>query len=63
MSVGFAAGGLAAIIYGIVQNRNVSDNINKGDFKKTVDAENKRNIGYAVGSSLLASGLIVFLVF
>jgi hypothetical protein len=58
----FAAGGLA-ILYGFVQDRNVSDYVKKREGKKAVDAESSRNMGYGIGLALLAGGAIIYIAF
>jgi hypothetical protein len=63
ISIGLAAAGLGAVIYGIVQNGNVSSAVGRRDGKAAVDAESNRNIGYGVGAGLLASGLTVYIAF
>jgi hypothetical protein len=61
--VGLIASGLGTLIYGISQNSKVNDFVNKRDGENAVKAERNRNIGYGVGTALLAGGLIVFVVF
>ena len=63
MSVSLMSGGLGTIIYGITQNGEVARYVDNRNGKAAVSAEKNRNIGYGVGAGLLASGLIVFLVF
>jgi hypothetical protein len=63
MSAGLIAGGLGAVIYGVVQNSEVSSSVSDRNGKKAVDAEKSRNIGYGVGAGLLAGGLGVVIFF
>jgi hypothetical protein len=63
MSASLAAGGLGTIIYGITQNGEVARQVDNKNGKAAVAAEKNRNISYGVGAGLLASGLVVFLVF
>jgi hypothetical protein len=58
----FAAGSLA-ILYGFVQDRNVSNYVKKKEGKKAVDAESSRNMGYGIGAALLAGGAIIYIAF
>jgi len=62
-SISLAAGGLGTLIYGIIQNGEVSRNVDRGNGKAAVDAESRRNMSYGIGAGLLAGGLVVFLVF
>jgi len=62
-SISLATMGLAAIIYGITQNNEVSNSVDRRDGKAAVDAESRRNMSYGIGAGLLAGGLIVYLVF
>jgi hypothetical protein len=63
MSISLAAGGLAAIVYGVMQNDNVSSYVDSKRGKAAVDAEKSRNMSYGIGAALLAGGLIIYLVF
>jgi len=62
-AIGLAVGGLGTIIYGLVQNSEVSSSVKKKDGKAAVDAESRRNMSYGIGAGLLAGGLIVYFVF
>jgi oligoendopeptidase F len=71
LGIGLAVAGIGAGVYGILQN-NEYDNLyndyqNTANFgKKWKDVENakgRRNIGYIIGSALLASGVTVYFVF
>jgi hypothetical protein len=61
--IGLMAGGLGTLIYGIVQNNEVVDSVNKRDGKAAIDARSSRNISYGIGLCLLAGGLTVYIVF
>jgi hypothetical protein len=63
MSVGLIAGGLSAVVYGLMQNSEVSNSVSDRNGKKAVEAEESRNIGYGVGAALLAGGLGVVIFF
>ncbi|MDR2581153.1 MAG: hypothetical protein LBC85_09205 [Fibromonadaceae bacterium] len=63
VSVGLVAAGLGAIGYGIKQNNDVSHSVDKRNGEKAVRAERNRNIGYAVGAAMLASGVTVYIAF
>ena len=63
MSASLAAGGLGTIIYGITQNGEVARQVDNKNGKAAVEAERSRNMSYGIGAGLLASSLIVFLVF
>jgi len=63
MSVSLVTGGLAAIIYGITQNGEVSRYVDDKNAKAAVNAERNRNIGYGVGATLFAGGFIFYLAF
>jgi len=58
-----ATGGLAMIIYGIVQDGEVARSVKNREAKAAVDAESRRNIGYGIGTALLAGGLVVYIAF
>jgi len=74
IGIGLAAAGIGVGIYGIVQGSK-SDKLYKeyqkiaddsgasAKWKKVKDAEFGRNMGYAIGSALLASGIIVYFAF
>jgi len=62
-AISLAVGGLGTIIYGLVQNSEVSRNVKDKDGKAAVDAESRRNVSYGIGAGLLAGGLTVYLVF
>jgi hypothetical protein len=57
------AGGLGAMIYGFMQDGEVSDSIKKRDGKAAVDAESSRNTSYGIGAALLAGGLGIVVFF
>jgi len=72
--VGLAAAGLGAGIYGLLQNDKYDNAYNEYKIAKSMDEENaneqkakdlksQRNMGYTIGSALLASGLTIYFVF
>jgi len=74
VGIGLAAAGIGMGIYGIVHNskyNSLYDDYNKtadknalaAKWKKVEDAGDKRNLGYIMGSVLLASGITVWFVF
>jgi len=63
VSASILAGGLAAVIYGVVQDREVSSSVKKKDCGCAESAQTKRNIGYAVGTAMLAGGVTFFILF
>jgi hypothetical protein len=55
--------GLGAIVYGLMQDSEVSDSIKNRDIKSAEDAQKSRNASYGIGAGLLASGLGVVIFF
>ncbi|MDR2553884.1 MAG: hypothetical protein LBC64_00520 [Fibromonadaceae bacterium] len=62
-SIGLVTAGLGLIVYGLVQNSEVSSQVDKKNGKAAVDAESSRNISYGIGAALLAGGLVVYIAF
>jgi len=62
-SIGLATAGLGLIIYGLVQNSEVSRQVDNRNGKAAVDAESSRNISYGIGAALLAGGVVVYIAF
>jgi hypothetical protein len=63
VSISFVAVGLGTLIYGISQNSEVKNSVDKKDGEKAVKAEKNRNMGYGIGAGLLVGGITVFVVF
>ncbi|MCL2283225.1 MAG: hypothetical protein FWC26_07905 [Fibromonadales bacterium] len=63
VSIGLAVAGLGAIAYGVLQDKEVANAIDRRSLSDAEDAEKKRNIGYIAGGVLLASGITIFFVF
>jgi TolB-like protein len=74
IGVGFAAAGIGVGIYGFLQNGKYkslhgdymnASTVAQADaaWQKAEDAKQRRNLGYIVGSALLAGGITVFLFF
>jgi hypothetical protein len=63
MSSLFMAGGVGAIVYGLVQNGEVKDSVKNMDGKAAVEAEESRNMSYGIGAALLAGGLGIVVFF
>jgi len=72
IGIGLAVAGIGFGVYGISQESEYKK-LNKdylaatddfdGKWKKAEDAKGRRNIGYIIGSALLASGITVYFVF
>jgi TolB-like protein len=72
LGIGLAVAGIGMSVYGILQNgeydnlskaySSSTDNFDK-KWKDVEDAKGRRNIGYIIGSALLASGITVYFVF
>jgi TolB-like protein len=72
LGIGLAAAGLGMGVYGILQNSeykdlnrdylNAADNFDK-KWKDVKDAKSRRDLGYIIGSALLASGITIYFVF
>jgi hypothetical protein len=63
MYVSLIASGLGTVIYGIGQDGEVAGYVDKRNGKAAVNAEKSRNMSYGIGAALLASGLIIYIVF
>jgi TolB-like protein len=70
LGIGLAVLGIGAGAYGIMQNaesnrlyRDYDKAPDAAKWKKVVDAESRRRIGYIAGGALLASGITVYFVF
>jgi hypothetical protein len=71
LGIGLAVAGIGSGVYGFLQNGEykklhndykTADNFDK-KWKDMEDAKGRRNIGYIVGSVLLASGITIYFVF
>jgi hypothetical protein len=63
MSISLISGGLGTLIYGFMQNGEVSDAVSKKNGKAALDAESSRNMSYGIGTGLLAGGLVITVFF
>lgn len=63
ISIGLAAGGLGAIAYGVMQDKEVAHFVDERNGPDALEAEKKRNIGYGTGAALLAGGLTIYIFF
>jgi len=71
VAIGLEVLGAAAIGYGIYQNSQMNNYLDKAkiynridpEYKKAADAHTIRNISYIAGSALLASGIGVYILF
>jgi len=63
VSASLLAVGIGSVIYGIAQDREVASSVKKGDCGCAENAQTKRNIGYAVGTALLAGGVTFYILF
>jgi hypothetical protein len=63
VSASLIGGGLGALVYGFLQNSDVSNSVKDKDGKAAVRARDSRNMGYGVGAALLAGGLGVVIIF
>jgi TolB-like protein len=71
--IGLAAAGIGMGIYGFLQNsqynklykdyQGATESDTNAKWKKAEDASKRRNIGYIIGSALLAGGVAVYFVF
>jgi hypothetical protein len=70
-AIGLDVLGVAAIGFGIYQNSQMNNHVEKAkiynrndpEYQKAVDAHSARNISYIAGSALLASGITIHIFF